>query len=66
MASCRLMRNTRSGSSLIAAGAVVAPHGQPFSVMAFTVTGGKITQIDALADPGRLAQLDLTFPDASP
>jgi hypothetical protein len=48
-----------------AAGAVVAPHGQLFSVMAFTVTNGKITRIDALADPDRLAQLDLTFPDAS-
>jgi RNA polymerase sigma-70 factor (ECF subfamily) len=49
-----------------AAGAVVTPHGQLFSVMAFTITSGKITQIDALTDPGRLAQLDLTFPDASP
>ncbi|HET9974982.1 MAG TPA: RNA polymerase sigma factor SigJ [Streptosporangiaceae bacterium] len=49
-----------------AAGAVVTPHGQLFSVMAFTITGGKITQIDALVDPDRLAQLDLTFPDASP
>jgi RNA polymerase sigma factor (sigma-70 family) len=49
-----------------AAGAVVTPHGHLFSVMAFTVTDGKITQIDALADPDRLAQLDLTFPDISP
>jgi hypothetical protein len=28
--------------------------------MAFTVTNGKITQIDALVDPDRLAQLDLS------
>jgi RNA polymerase sigma-70 factor (ECF subfamily) len=42
-----------------AAGAVVAPHGQLFSVMAFTVTNGKIAQIDALVDPERLAALDL-------
>jgi RNA polymerase sigma factor (sigma-70 family) len=42
-----------------AAGAVVAPHGQLFSVMAFTVTNAKITAIDALLDPERLAQLDL-------
>jgi RNA polymerase sigma-70 factor (ECF subfamily) len=42
-----------------AAGAVVAPGGQVFSVMAFTVTNGKITQIDALVDPERLARLDL-------
>ena len=45
-----------------AAGAVVAPDGRLFSVMAFTVTNGKITQIDALADPERLAQLDLPVP----
>ncbi|MBV9046726.1 MAG: hypothetical protein JOY58_00560 [Solirubrobacterales bacterium] len=42
-----------------AAGAVVAPHGRLFSVMAFTVTNGKIVQIDALLDPERLEQLDL-------
>ena len=30
--------------------------------MAFTVTDGKITQIDALVDPERLAQLDLAAP----
>jgi RNA polymerase sigma-70 factor (ECF subfamily) len=42
-----------------AAGAVVAPRGRLFSVMAFTVTHGKITQIDALVDPERLAQLAL-------
>ena len=45
-----------------AAGAVVAPHGRVFSVMAFTVTNGKIAQIDALLDPERLKQLDLSIP----
>jgi RNA polymerase sigma-70 factor (ECF subfamily) len=45
-----------------AAGAVVAPHGRLFSVMAFTVSNGKITQIDALLDPERLARLDLSIP----
>ncbi len=44
-----------------AAGAVVAPHGRVFSVMAFTVTNGKIAQIDALVDPERLAEFDLTL-----
>ena len=39
------------------AGAVVAPHGRVFSIMAFTITDGKIIQIDALADPERLARL---------
>ena len=41
-----------------AAGAVVAPRGRPFSVMAFTVTNAKIAAIDALLDPERLALLD--------
>lgn len=42
-----------------AAGAVVAPPGRLFAVMAFTVTKDKITQIDALLDPERLAGHDL-------
>ena len=45
-----------------AAGAVVAPAGRVFSVMAFAVTNGKITRIDALVDPERLGQLNLTIP----
>ena len=49
-----------------AAGAVVSVHGRRFSVMAFTVTDGRITQIDALLDPERLAGLDLEPPDAGP
>ncbi len=46
-----------------AAGAVVAPGGRMFSVMAFTVTNGKIIEIDALVDPERLAQIEVTAPD---
>jgi RNA polymerase sigma factor (sigma-70 family) len=45
-----------------AAGAVVAPAGRLFSVMAFTVTNGKVTQIDVLVDPERLRQLNLAIP----
>jgi RNA polymerase sigma-70 factor, ECF subfamily len=45
------------------AGVVVAPRGEPFSVMAFTVTGGKIVAIDGLADPTRLRELDLAVLD---
>jgi RNA polymerase sigma factor (sigma-70 family) len=45
------------------AGVVVAPHGRPFSVMAFTVRAGKIVAIDSIADPERLAQLDLAAID---
>jgi RNA polymerase sigma factor (sigma-70 family) len=46
-----------------AAGAVVAPGGQAISVMAFTVTGGKIVAMNVLADPDRLRRLDLAFLD---
>jgi RNA polymerase sigma factor (sigma-70 family) len=35
------------------------PSGQPFAVISFTVSGGKIVEFDVLADPGRLRQLDL-------
>ncbi|MGH2996002.1 MAG: hypothetical protein ACRDM9_06780 [Gaiellaceae bacterium] len=38
----------------------MAPCGRPFSVMGFTVSRGRIVQIDGLADPERLARLDLT------
>jgi RNA polymerase sigma-70 factor (ECF subfamily) len=41
------------------AGIVVAPEGRPFSVIAFTVRDGKIVAIEALADPARLARLNL-------
>jgi RNA polymerase sigma-70 factor (ECF subfamily) len=43
-----------------AAGAVVFRAGQPFSVLAFTVAHDRIVEIDILADPERLGQLDLT------
>jgi RNA polymerase sigma-70 factor (ECF subfamily) len=38
-----------------------APDGTPFAVAALTVKGGRILAIDILADPDRLAQLDLTM-----
>src|SRR6266540_2538489 len=38
-----------------AAGIVAAPGGQPISVLGFTVTGGRIVEIDILADPKRLS-----------
>lgn len=41
------------------AGVLVAPAGRPFSVLAFTVAGGRIVAIDALADPDRLERLEL-------
>jgi RNA polymerase sigma factor (sigma-70 family) len=45
------------------AGVVVAPRGRPVSVMAFTIVGGKVVAIDVLADPERLARLDLAAVD---
>jgi RNA polymerase sigma factor (sigma-70 family) len=37
--------------------------GAPMSVMAFTVAGGRIVEIDSIADPERLAGLNLRFAD---
>ncbi|MBF6352303.1 sigma-70 family RNA polymerase sigma factor [Nocardia flavorosea] len=42
------------------AGLVNTLDGTPFSVLAFTVTGDRITSIDILADRDRLTRLDLT------
>ncbi|MEW2633951.1 RNA polymerase sigma factor SigJ [Streptomyces sp. NPDC048389] len=47
-----------------AAGVVEMAGGQPLAVMAFTVTGGRIAEINILTDPERLDRLDLTVPDA--
>jgi len=42
-----------------AAGVVAfSPDGRPFSVVGFTVRGGKIVEIDVLADPDRLSRFD--------
>jgi RNA polymerase sigma-70 factor, ECF subfamily len=43
-----------------AAGVVTFLHGRPFSIAALTVKEGKIVEIDFLADPERIAQLELT------
>ena len=36
------------------------PDGRLFSVLGFTIAGGQILEIDILADPERLSQLDLS------
>ncbi len=46
-----------------AVGVVVASAGQPYAVMGFTVRQGKMVEIDILADPTRLRQLDLSVLD---
>jgi RNA polymerase sigma factor (sigma-70 family) len=45
------------------AGMVSFLDGELFSIGAVTVRGGKIVEMDILADPERLRQLDLTFLD---
>ncbi len=50
---------TRILANGVPAGVAWAPDGRPFAVVALTVRGGKIVEIDVLADPVRLAQLDL-------
>ena len=42
------------------AGVVSMLDGEPYSIGAVTVRGGKIVEMDILADPERLRQLDLT------
>ena len=44
----------------IPGGVAWSPDGTPFAVLALTVRGGKVVAIDVLADPDRLARLDLT------
>ncbi len=41
-------------------GIIAYRDGRPFSVGAITVRGGRIVEMDILADPERLSQLDLT------
>ncbi|QOV41211.1 sigma-70 family RNA polymerase sigma factor [Streptomyces ferrugineus] len=47
-----------------AVGVLNAPEGQPQSVLGVTIAGGRITEMYILADPERLAGLDL--PDLGP
>jgi hypothetical protein len=46
-----------------AAGAVWAPGGQPRVVFGFTIADGRVVEIELLADPERLRQLDLAILD---
>jgi RNA polymerase sigma-70 factor, ECF subfamily len=42
-----------------AVGVVVAPRGRLLMVLSFTIERGRIVEIDAIADPARLRQIDL-------
>jgi RNA polymerase sigma-70 factor (ECF subfamily) len=46
-----------------AVGLVMAPRGRLFLVLAFTITDGRITEIDIIAEPDRLRDLDLAVLD---
>lgn len=46
-----------------AAGQIRFRGGRPFSVLGFTITDGRVATIDILADPERLADLDLSLLD---
>jgi RNA polymerase sigma-70 factor (ECF subfamily) len=46
-----------------AVGVVNLQDGKPFAVMGITVAGGKIVELDILADPERLSRLDLAVLD---
>lgn len=52
-------RQARPATVNGAAGAVILVAGAPVAVMGFVVRGGRITAIDVLADPARLARVDL-------
>lgn len=43
------------------AGMIITRRGRPFVIMAFTIAGGQITEIDILADPARVARLTAGF-----
>jgi RNA polymerase sigma-70 factor (ECF subfamily) len=46
-----------------AAGVVILVRDRPVAIMGFTVRHGKVVAIDALADPERIARLDLSALD---
>jgi RNA polymerase sigma-70 factor, ECF subfamily len=52
-------RDVRAATVNGAAGAVIFMRNRPVSVMAFIVSAGRITAIDAIADPARLERLNL-------
>jgi RNA polymerase sigma factor (sigma-70 family) len=52
-------REVRPAAVNGAAGAVIFVSGTPTAVMGFLVRGGRIAAIDVLADPDRIARLDL-------
>jgi RNA polymerase sigma-70 factor (ECF subfamily) len=59
-------RRARSASPALVDGApglVVASQERPRIVLAFTIGGGRILELEVISDPGRLAGLDLVLVD---
>jgi RNA polymerase sigma factor (sigma-70 family) len=59
VASSQLSRDSALALVNGSPGIVWAPSGRLARALAFTITDGKITQIDVIADPGRISHLDL-------
>ena len=57
----RLARFSRPALVNGEVGVVVAPRGRLLMVLGFTISDGKIVEIDAIGDPEQLSQLDLTL-----
>ena len=60
----RPLRITSSSSMETSGSWHGGPDGRVFSVIGFTIADGKIVEIDILADPERLSQLDLSALDS--
>lgn len=46
-----------------AVGVVLAPHGRLSRALTFTIKDGKIVEVDVVADPARLRELDIAALD---
>ena len=53
-------REVRAATVNGAAGAVIFVAGQPTAIMGFLIRGGRVAAIDVLADPQRIARIDLS------
>jgi RNA polymerase sigma factor (sigma-70 family) len=55
----RIARSTRPALVNGQPGVVSMAEGRPMAVLSFTIAGGRIVEIDILADPDRLSRIDL-------
>ncbi|MEY9964975.1 RNA polymerase sigma factor (sigma-70 family) [Streptacidiphilus sp. MAP12-16] len=63
MAAMQRAQSTQPALINGAVGLAMAPLGRLFLVLTFTITDGLITEIDVIAEPGRLCQLELAVLD---